>query len=422
MGKWRVFKEQFDAHPANLTASASDRRGGLFRFREPATTWTCPRDRVRYICVMDKIVDQNCVDGFVEPLVEWFTPHARDLPWRQNRTPYRVWVAEVMLQQTRVDTVVPYYERFLGKFPTIFALAAASQEDVLKVWEGLGYYARARNLHAAARKIVAENDGRLPGSFKELVKLPGIGRYVGGAIASFAFGEDTVAVDGNAHRVLCRFFCVEDDVGRSAIQRELEGLTRQLLPPGRAGTFNEALIELGAVICTPRMPKCGECPLSPGCQARVADRVEQLPVRGPHRSTPHYDVAAAVTVATDGTVLVAQRNADDMLGGLWEFPGGKRELGETLEECLTREMMEELDIIVEVDAPVIVVDHAYTHFRITLYAFLCRISSGQPRCLDCADFRWVRSSDLDDLPMSVVDRKVAREFQVTSVAGQTGGS
>jgi len=371
---------------------------------------------------MDRIVDQNCVEGFAEPLVEWFARNARDLPWRQNRTPYRVWVAEVMLQQTQVDTVVPYYERFLKTFPTVLALAAASQEEVLKVWEGLGYYARARNLHAAARKIVAEYDGRLPESFKELVKLPGIGRYVGGAIASLVFGEDTVAVDGNARRVLCRFFCIEDDVVRSAVQRKLEDLARQLLPPGWAGTFNEALMELGAVICTPRSPQCGKCPLSPNCQAWVADRVEQLPVRGPRRPIPHYDVAAAVTVGADGTVLVAQRNADDMLGGLWEFPGGKREPGETLTECLAREMLEELDITVEVGAPVIVINHAYTHFRITLHAFLCCISDGQPRCRDCADFRWVEPLGLDDLPMSVVDRKVAREFQATGLAGYTGGS
>jgi A/G-specific adenine glycosylase len=257
---------------------------------------------------------------------------------------------------------------------------------------------------------VAAHDGQLPHTFEGLLALPGVGRYIGGAVASIAFGRDAVAVDGNARRVLCRAFDIRGDVTRSAVQRKLEALAATLLPPGRAGAFNEALMELGATVCTPRAPRCDRCSLHSLCLAYAGGEPEALPVRRPRRQVPHYDVAAAVTTRADGRVLVAQRNADDMLGGLWEFPGGQREGGETLPECLAREMREELGVEIEVideDVPLVVVRHAYTHFRITLHAFRCRLAAGEPRCLDCAAFRWVRPVELDALPMSVADRKIA---------------
>jgi A/G-specific adenine glycosylase len=316
-----------------------------------------------------------------------------------------------MLQQTQVETVVPYYGRFLVRFPTVQALVRSPLEDVLKIWEGLGYYARARNLHAAARQVVTQQNGRLPDTFEELLALPGVGRYIAGAVASIAFGRDVVAVDGNARRVLSRVFGIREDVTRAAVQRGLEALAMDLLPQGQAGAFNEALMELGATICLSRTPRCDGCPLCHLCRAYAQGRPEAFPVRRPRKRVPHYDVAAAVTIGANGCVLVAQRRADDMLGGLWEFPGGKREPGETLHECLIREMREELGVEVEVlegGSPLIVIKHAYTHFRITLHAFRCQLVSGEPRCLDCAEFRWVDVTELDALPMSVVDRKVAQ--------------
>jgi len=346
-----------------------------------------------------------------EQLLAWFVRSARDLPWRRHRTPYRIWVSEVMLQQTQVDTVVPYYERFLKRFPTVHVLADATLEEVLKVWEGLGYYARARRLHRAARQLVSSNGGDLPERFDELEELPGVGVYTAGAVASIAFGESVPAVDGNVRRVLCRLFGVRDDVTRSATKRKLRDLAADLLPPGRAGPFNEALIDLGAIVCTPRSPSCDRCPLCDLCWAYAEGEQEALPVRRPRRRTPHYDVAAAVTVRDDGAVLMAQRNVDDMLGGLWEFPGGKCEDGESLSDCLVREMGEELGVTVEVGRRLTVVEHAYTHFRITLHAFWCRLSEGEPQCLDCAAFRWVPPDDLDELPMSVADRKVAQALR-----------
>jgi len=313
-----------------------------------------------------------------------------------------------MLQQTQVDTVIPYYERFLAHFPDLGALAAAPLEDVLRVWEGLGYYARARRLHRAAQELDCSAVGKLPESANQLIELPGVGTYTAGAIASIAFGERVPAVDGNARRVLSRLFAIRADVTRSATKRRIRALAHQLLPTEDVGAFNEALIELGATVCTPRRPSCPQCPLLDHCGAYAEGEQERLPLRRPRRKPPHYDVAAAVTQGGDGTVLVAQRNLDDMLGGLWEFPGGKCEDGETLEACLTREMEEELGVTVDAGERLIVVEHAYTHFSITLHAYWCELIEGEPRCIDCAQTRWVPPAALASLPMSVADRKVAQ--------------
>jgi len=349
--------------------------------------------------------------GVTERLLAWYAENARDLPWRHARTPYRVWVAEVMLQQTRADTVIPYYERFFRRFPTVEALAGASLDEVLRVWEGLGYYARARNLHAAARRVVEEHGGRLPDTYDALLSLPGFGPYTAGAVASIAFGRPVVALDGNARRVLARLFAVDGDPHRAAVRRRMEALARSLLPPDQAGTFNEALMELGATVCLPRAPRCDRCPVAGDCLAHGRGLETAFPAPAPRRSLPHYQVAAGVLFRQDGRVLVARRAKGDFLGGLWEFPGGKREPGETLRQCLARELREELGIEVEVMERLLTLRHAYTHFRITLHAFLCVLRDGEPRCLECADVRWVLPAELDVLPMAVTDRRIARAVQ-----------
>ena len=269
----------------------------------------------------------------VAPLLRWAEKHLRDLPWRvEPRDPYRVWVSEMMLQQTQVATVIPYFRRFTEHFPTVEALAAAPLDDVLKLWEGLGYYARARNLHRAARQVVAEFDGYLPDTVEELSKLPGIGRYTAGAIASIAFGRDAPVVDGNVKRVLCRVYAIRGDARQPAIQKKLWSLAAANLPKGKAGRWNEAMMELGATVCLPRSPRCDKCPLAGVCRARALGIQEKLPTKAAKKRLPHYDVTAAV-IRKRGRVLIAQRPVGGMLGGLWEFPGGKRERGEALEEC-----------------------------------------------------------------------------------------
>ena len=344
-------------------------------------------------------------------LLAWAQEHLPDFPWRHTSDPYSVWVAVVMLQQTQVTTMLPYYHHFLTRFPTLQDLTRAGLNDVLKAWEGLGYYARAHNLHASARLVVERHGGRLPADRQRLMALPGIGEYTAGAILSIAFHQDEPAVDGNVRRVLCRLCAVQDDPRRTAVQRRLWALARCLLSPGRAGDFNQGLMHLGAVVCTPRRPNCANCPLKGLCEAQQLGMQEQLPWRRPPRTVPHYDVTAAVIWADDGRLLIAQRLADDMLGGMWEFPGGKQEPGESLAECLRREIREELGIEIEVGELLATVQHAYSHFRITLHAFYCRLrdapsASRQPQALECADWRWVRLDELSRFPFSVADQRI----------------
>jgi A/G-specific adenine glycosylase len=345
------------------------------------------------------------VGALAKRLLAWYEDHRRDLPWRRTRDPYRIWVAEVMLQQTRVETAIPYYHRFLECFPTVEHLARASLDEVLKVWEGLGYYARARNLHAAAQIVVASHGGELPHTWEELLALPGIGPYTAGAILSVAFGQEVPALDGNARRVLCRLFNVDQDPRRPAAQRRLWTLAHELLPPSQAGAFNQALMDLGTLICTPRNPSCGTCPLTDLCQARQLKRQGELPVRAPRRAIPHRDVTAGVIWKGD-RLLIAQRLPQGLLGGLWEFPGGKQEAGESLPHCLQREIREELGIEIEVGELFLTLQHAYSHFRITLHVFRCRYKGGQPQALDCADWRWVPVDELPRFAFPVADQKI----------------
>lgn len=357
-------------------------------------------------------------DDFSSRLLAWYAAQARDLPWRRSRDPYAIWVAEVMLQQTQVQAVIPYYERFLARFPTVQALAAASPDDVLKAWEGLGYYARARNLHTAARRIVTEHGGQVPADPAALARLPGIGRYTAGAILSIAFNQDTPVLDGNVRRVLCRVFRVAEDPRQPAVERRLWELAAGLVPPGRTGDYNQALMELGATVCAPHAPRCPVCPVAELCEARRRGEQESLPVRAPRRALPHYNVTAGV-IWHDGCVLLAQRRPGGLLGGLWEFPGGKQEPGETLEDCLRRELREELGIEVEVGPLLLTLAHAYTHFRITLHAFTCRHVSGQPQALGCAAWRWVAPDELASYAMAVTDRRIARRVAGTTYFVQT---
>ena len=343
-------------------------------------------------------------------LLEWYARHARPLPWRmQHPDPYAVWVSESMLQQTRVETVISYYERWMARFPTLAALAAASEQDVLQVWEGLGYYSRARNLQRATRQVMADFDGHLPASRAALEKLPGIGRYTAGAIASIAFGQDEPALDGNIRRVYARLFNIEIPARSPEGEKRLWSLAAEHLPPGRAGDFNQALMDLGATVCTPRNPSCLLCPLGELCQARALGVQEERPILTARAPIPHYTVTAAV-LHRNGSVLIARRPSRGLLGGLWEFPGGKLEPGESLQQGLAREIHEELGTKIEVGQPVGVYQHAFTHFRITLHAFHCILVGGEPQPLEASELRWVPPDELGQFPMGKVDRMISKEL------------
>ncbi|MDZ4768935.1 MAG: A/G-specific adenine glycosylase [Chloroflexota bacterium] len=337
-------------------------------------------------------------------LLAWYDHERVALPWRGSRDPYRVWLSEIMLQQTQVETVKPYYARFLDAFPTVTALAAAPLDDVLKLWEGLGYYSRARHLHAAAIAVAAR--GAFPNSVEGLLALPGVGRYTAGAIASIVYGVRAPVLDGNVIRVYTRLLDLPDDVTQKPTLDRLWTIADAWLPADRAGDYNQAVMDLGRLICTPRSPACGRCPLQRDCRAYANGTQEARPVKPAKAPTPHYDVTAGLITASDGRLLIAQRPLDGLLGGLWEFPGGKQEPGESLPDCLRRELREELAIEVEVGEFFVRVRHAFTHFRITLHSYWCRHVSGEPQTIGVHAWAWVTEDTLDRYAFGKADRQV----------------
>jgi len=340
-------------------------------------------------------------------LTGWYDRHRRKLPWRDTQDPYAIWISEIMLQQTRVETVVPYFLRFLARFPNAETLARAPLGEVLKLWENLGYYTRARNLHKAAGEIVERFGGKIPADMGELIGLPGIGRYTAGAILSIAFGRDVPAIDGNVRRVISRLFAIESSVDDPATQKRIEERVEALVPKRDPGRFNQALMELGAVCCTPKTPTCPACPLQDVCRARLQGLAHRLPVRRKKKSIPHREVVSAVIRDGNGRLLIVQRPARGLLGSLWKFPGGILNPEEPPEQGLVRIVREELGIEICVGAPLAAVKHAYTHFRITLTAFCCTLREGSPAG---PPWRWAGTGELEDLPFSKADRLIARSI------------
>jgi len=311
-----------------------------------------------------------------------------------------VWVSEIIHQQTRVEAVIPYFEKWMQLFPTVHVLAKASERDVLNAWEGLGYYSRARNLHIAAKVVLQDHDGKLPNDLTELIKLPGIGRYTVGAIASMAFGMDEPALDGNLKRVYARLFDITEPVDSPKGEKILWDIARENLPKGKAGDFNQALMDLGATICIPKNPRCLLCPLMKICEARKNGAQELRPVKKPKMSVPHYIHAAGVIVKR-GKVLLAQRPSTGLLGGMWEFPNGRVE-GDPA-GALVKALKSGYSLKVQRKEALGVVQHAYTHFRVTVHAFRCDFSSA----VDGQNLKWISVNELGDYPMGKVDRRIA---------------
>jgi len=335
-------------------------------------------------------------------LLNWYNKNKRTLPWRDplRSDAYAVWVSEIMLQQTRVEAAIPYFEKWMRLFPSVVVLAKASERDVLHAWEGLGYYTRVRNLHKAAKIVVKEYGGDLPSEPAELIKLPGIGRYTAGAIASIAFGMDEPALDGNLKRVYARLFDVAEPVDSPKGEEFLWGIAKENLPKGKSGDFNQALMDLGATICIPKNPRCLICPLMEICAARKNGTRELRPVKKPKKEVPHY-VHAAGVVMKPGRVLLAQRPSKGLLGGMWEFPNGRVE-GDPAGE-LTKVIKSGYSLKVQRKEALGIVQHAYTHFKVTVHAFRCEYSSMSNE----QSLKWVALNDLGDYPMGKVDRQIA---------------
>jgi A/G-specific adenine glycosylase len=342
--------------------------------------------------------------GFRRAIMAWYRRERRELFWRDVLDPYVVWLTEIMLQQTRVEQGTPYIERFLKLFPSVEALAATDIDRVLKAWEGLGYYSRARNLHKAAKVIVGERNGQFPDTASEWRKLPGVGRYTAGAVASIAFGRNEPVVDGNVKRVLARLTNLRVSIDDAKITEELWVMAGVLVQGKAPGDFNQALMELGAQICLPRNPRCGGCPTRKYCAASALDVQETLPKRRPKKAVPHHEVVIAA-IKKNGRYLLGKRPVDGMLGGLWEFPGGKVKPGETDAAALRREVKEELGIAVEVGDLVATVNHAYSHFKVTLRIYRCVHIRGKAVPNAHSELKWVLPRDFERYAFPTANHK-----------------
>ena len=357
-------------------------------------------------------------------LLHWWERNGRhNLPWKcqpdgrrlapeAQLNPYGIWVAEVMLQQTQLQVVLPYWQRWTRAFPTLEALAGAEQEQVLLLWQGLGYYSRARRLHQGARQLLEQGSmgaDPWPRSLEAWLALPGIGRSTAGSILSSAFDLPFAILDGNVKRVLARLIASPRPPARELA--ELWWLSEQLLDPQRPRAFNQALMDLGATVCTPRNPACGTCPWQGQCDAYAAGTPADYPVKDAPRQLPFQVIGVGVVFNAEGQVLIDQRLEEGLLGGLWEFPGGKQEEGEAIEATIARELQEELAIEVSVGEALIHVDHAYSHKRLRFEVHCCRWLSGEPQALACQQWRWVDPADLGNYPFPAANARIIAALQ-----------
>ena len=357
---------------------------------------------------------------FRKQLLAWFDQHQRELPWRKNKTPYRVWVSEIMLQQTQVATVIDYYLRFMKQFPTVKKLAAANEADVLKLWEGLGYYRRARQLHAAAKLVVENHKGKFPETFDEVLALPGIGRYTAGAILSISKDQQLPILEGNTIRLFARLMQMKSDPKTTANQKALWEFSESLLPKKRCGDFNQALMEVGNQVCSPKRPKCLICPIHDACPTAIKGLQEQIPLAS--KKMKYEDLhEAVVVVRRKNKLLIRQCGPGERWENLWDFPRFEIETkvpkrakpqGEQL-AVITEQLTGSLKTLTGLDASLVPTDirikHAVTRFRITLDCFVTESVSGRMKKMP-TDAQWVTLSQIADIPMSMTGRKIAEQL------------
>ncbi len=348
-------------------------------------------------------------------LKNWYKTKGRDLPWRRTRDPYRIWVSEIMLQQTQVKTVVPYYLNFLSKFPTVKSLAKAPLETVLKLWEGLGYYARARNLHRGAKLVTKAWNGKIPEAEKDLLKIPGIGRSTAGAILSIAYDLPSPILDGNVKRVICRLFAIRKDPKRPDVEKQLWTLSLKLTPEKGVHTYTQAIMDLGAMVCTPKEPTCLSCPLQKYCSAYRQGLQNTVPLRTRHKPVPHRHVALGI-IQNRGRVLILKRPEKGLLGGLWGFPNYPRKGRLSFSESLEHGVLDDLGLKTTVGRKTGKVRHAYSHFKLTLHLFEGTGVPGNGKNSKNRDCKWVFPSQLARYPLSGADQKAIKKL--SGVRGQ----
>lgn len=345
-------------------------------------------------------------------LMAWYQREHRRLPWRDTDDPYAIWLSEVMLQQTQVQTVIPYFRHFRERFPTVQALAAANLQDVLKCWEGLGYYGRARNLHRAAGILATAVNGRIPDDVETFRKLPGVGPYIANAVLSIAFGRPLAVVDGNVKRVLSRLLLLEAPVNRPSDHPIYQGAADRLLDRQDPGAYNQAVMELGALICRPRSPRCAACPVQAVCGAFETGRTDALPVRVRPKPVPTIRTVTAV-ICRRGRMLVIRRPEEGLLGGLWVFPDGETKEKEHVVDTCRRVSLAETGLDVRINGYLATVRHAYTHFKVVTDVLACTANRGRVVLDGATAFQWMPPEGDPSLPFPGLHRKIMNRLSAT---------
>jgi A/G-specific adenine glycosylase len=352
----------------------------------------------------------NSTPGFTALLLAWYEQHGRkSLPWQANRNPYAIWISEIMLQQTQVVSVIPYFQKFMARFPTLDSLADAQLDEVLHLWSGLGYYARARNLHKAAAYL-HERKEKIPGHFNDLMTLPGLGEYTAAAIASIAFGQQVPAVDGNSVRVFTRFWGIKEDSRKQTVRKSIFERLKSIISSVDPSRFNQSVMELGALVCRPKDPQCVVCPLRKNCYAFEKNLTHCLPLRSKKKPVPTYEYGAAVIWDDNGKVLISRRKNNGMLGGLWQFPGGRQNVVRQSEVAIYDLVKQTVSVNFTVISEYCQVKHAYSHFKILLTAYKCELYSKRDRVAAAVDdeqvSKWIKFSDINQYPFDKASLKV----------------
>ena len=342
-----------------------------------------------------------------EALLHWFAENGRDLPWRSTYLPYHIWISEIMLQQTQMERVIVYFKRWLDRFPDIADLATAREQEVLRLWEGLGYYSRARNLLKTADLLCRRHGGALPEDHGALLRLPGIGRYTAGAIMSLAFNRDHPVVDANVERLFARLFNLAAPVKEKQTHDFIWQRAAELIPQGKARFFNQALMELGALVCLPRSPRCDGCPVRDHCEAFAQGVASERPITGKPKEIVSITMVSGI-LRHEGRIFIQKRLADDVWPNLWEFPGGGIEKGETPEQALVREYREETGFAIQDLEKITTIKHSFTKYRVTLHCYYCRLQNNGtiPDLHAAQEYRWTSRGELENFAFPAPHRSL----------------
>ena len=330
------------------------------------------------------------------------------MPWRDTSDPYKIWVSEIMLQQTRVETVIPYYITWIHKYPTIYDVHHESIDNLLKIWEGLGYYSRVKFFKESCDIICSEYNGKIPQDYSEFIKFKGVGPYIASAVLSIAFNKPLIAIDGNVNRVISRYLSIDTNIKKS--QKHTFQYLSQQINHSSAGNFNQAMMDLGRYICKPKFPQCSYCPIQSNCSSYINNTTELYPVKLKTVKTPHYSIAVGVIIKGN-RLLITKRDYKAMLGGLWEFPGGKKNKKESIKECVIREIKEETNIDIDIMKKINNVKQSYSHFSVTIHPYLCRYMSGNIKLDGPIDYKWIYKNNFNKYAFPRANQKIIQQLE-----------